>query len=242
MQPPYYQQQPQYPLQPQPPSGVNAISIMREFTLVDGVGVRRIQLYQGKKGESIVILLDGATIGSIDSYQEFTFGKQIMLLDGSTLKVQLVNKDVQVFRNDLRLPAMPKTPSLPGFAFPTMDGYAMQQSMPPVPPPYGQPGYAYPVYNGAMMAPPMAEPGKGLAIAGFVLGIVSLVADLTFVLWFVGIVAAIVGIVLSALGRRSFSYKHLAMWGLVLSIIALALPVLLFLLFFLLAMIRASSY
>jgi hypothetical protein len=220
---------------------------MREFTLVDGVGMRLIQLYQRKKGESIIILLDSATIGSIDSYDEFTHGKQIVLLDGSILKVQLVNRDVQVFHNDLRLPAVPKAPSLPGFAFPSMDGYAIQQGVPPVPPPYGQsgygqPGYAYPIYNGAMMVPPMAETGKGLAIAGFVLGIVSLVADLTFVLWFIGIVAAIVGIVLSALGRRSFSYKHMATWGLVLSIIALALPLLIFMLFFLFAMVRASSY
>ncbi len=81
-------------------------TIMREFTLIDGTGIRRIQLYQKEKGESIIILLDGATIGSITSNEEFIQGKEFALLDGSRLKVQLLQGQVRVFRNNQPLPAV----------------------------------------------------------------------------------------------------------------------------------------
>jgi hypothetical protein len=77
-------------------------------------------------------------------------------------------------------------------------------------------------YTGSMV---VSERGNGLAVAGLVLGIVSLVAEVIIVLWPVGLPVAVVGVVLSALGRRSLSRRKMATWGLVLSIIALVLSV-----------------
>jgi hypothetical protein len=108
----------------------------------------------------------------------------------------------------------------PGYSQP----YGNDQQYAPPPPPQPAYGYAppspYPGY-GAPMAPP--EKGSGLAIAGLVLGIVSLV--LSF-FWFCSPPISIVGIVLSALGRRSISRRTMATVGLVLSIIALGLSLL----------------
>lgn len=92
----------------------------------------------------------------------------------------------------------------------------VQQPYPPIQTPgYGQQQAPY------YVAPyPVSEPGSALAIAGFVLGIISILTS-----WFpfFGIVMPIVGIVLSALGRRSVSKRLLATIGLVLSIIAVAI-------------------
>lgn len=60
----------------------------------------------------------------------------------------------------------------------------------------------------------------GMAIAGLVLGIISMFA------WFIaciGLFVAIAGIVFSAIGRKSIQRKTMATWGLVLSIIGLVL-------------------
>jgi uncharacterized membrane protein len=67
-----------------------------------------------------------------------------------------------------------------------------------------------------------AEPGRGIALAGFILGLVSL-----FTSWipFLGILVSVVGIILSAMGQRSISRKGLAIAGLVLSIITLVITV-----------------
>lgn len=91
----------------------------------------------------------------------------------------------------------------------------VQQPYPPIQNPgYGQqqqvPYYAAP-YQVA------SEPGSAMAIAGFVLGIISI-----FTSWFpfFGIIMPVVGIILSLLGRKAMSKRVLATVGLVLSIIA----------------------
>ncbi len=93
----------------------------------------------------------------------------------------------------------------------------VQQPYPPVQNPgYGQqqtPYYAVPY-------PTASEPGSALAIAGFVLGIISI-----FTSWFpfFGIIMPIIGIVLSALGRRAVSKRLFATIGLILSIVAIVI-------------------
>lgn len=113
-------------------------------------------------------------------------------------------------------------------------GYA--QSYPPTQ--YEQPGSSYPPppqYQQAGMYPPPAgysvyaaqvtSPDKrmGFAIAGLVLGIIAIISS-----WYpvCGMPIPIVGIVMSALGRRSVSYRTMATVGLVLSIIAIAISIL----------------
>ena len=70
--------------------------------------------------------------------------------------------------------------------------------------------------------------GKGMAIAGMVLGILSLVAGFWF--WFVGVPMGIVGLVLSAVGGKKLKAagqpRGMAIAGLVLSIVSLASTVL----------------
>ena len=83
------------------------------------------------------------------------------------------------------------------------------------------PANQYPAYPGmppGVMYPP--EQGRGKAVAGLVLGIISMIA---WLLPIVGLPISIVGIVLAAQGRRSVSRRTLATVGLVLSIIALVL-------------------
>jgi hypothetical protein len=90
--------------------------------------------------------------------------------------------------------------------------YQQPGMYPPLPPysPYGVPA-----------APP--DRGSGFAIAGLVLGIVSIVAA---ILPICGFPVSIVGIVMAALGRRSLSRRTMATVGLVLSIIGIVLAVL----------------
>jgi hypothetical protein len=95
------------------------------------------------------------------------------------------------------------------YAPPPVNSYQQQ----PVNPYAQQPMYPY--------APMLQnEPGRGLALAGMILGIISIVA---WIIPLTGYPVAIVGIILSALGRRSVSRKGMALAGLILSIIALAL-------------------
>ena len=89
-------------------------------------------------------------------------------------------------------------------------------------PPIQNPGYGLPQQAPYYAAPyPVAsEPGSAMAIAGLILGIISI-----FTSWFpfFGLVMPIVGIVLSLLGRRAVSKRLLATIGLILSIIALVI-------------------
>ena len=82
--------------------------------------------------------------------------------------------------------------------------------------PYGQMAQQY-----APVAPGTDSRG-GFAIAGLVLGILSILSS-----WFpiCGLPLPIIGIVMAALGRRSFSHRTLATVGMVLSIIALVIGV-----------------
>ena len=90
-----------------------------------------------------------------------------------------------------------------------------------------------PVYSTPAVPP---RPSTGLAIAGLIFAIVSLLAAPFFFLigaffigLFVGIASSIVGMILSALGLRSPSRRALAIVGLSLSIVVFVLLVLLIL-------------
>src|SRR5712692_7342615 len=90
-------------------------------------------------------------------------------------------------------------------------------------PPYSQQVYVPP--NAYIVSPygvPTRAPDKGMgfAIAGLVLGIIAIISS-----WYpiCGLPIPIIGIVMSALGRRSVSYRTMATVGLVLSIIALVI-------------------
>jgi hypothetical protein len=103
--------------------------------------------------------------------------------------------------------------------------YSQQPSYSPYaqPPPYGQQGYVPP---NAYVVPPYGVPtrapdsGTGFAIAGLVLGIIAIISS-----WYpiCGLPLPILGIVMSALGRRSVTNRTMATVGLVLSIIALVI-------------------
>ena len=77
--------------------------------------------------------------------------------------------------------------------------------------------------------PPVHQPGRGLAVASLVLGIVSLVftfvVPIPFVNWFL----AIVGIALAVAAKQQGYTGGMATAGLVCSIIALSLGIALFL-------------
>lgn len=108
---------------------------------------------------------------------------------------------------------------------PSQPGYGQPQYPPPPPPP-APPGYAQPAYGqpGMPAAVPVPDQGGGMAIAGLIFGILALVfsifniCDLPFIA---------LGIIFSALGRRSVQRRTLATVGLVLSLVALLIGVVL---------------
>jgi hypothetical protein len=108
--------------------------------------------------------------------------------------------------------------------------------------PSPQPSYQQQPYQQQQFYPPVtstpAEPGKGLAVAGLVLGIISLV--FCFVPY-IGFPVSIVGIFLAAFGRRSITRRTMATVGLVLSIIGLVLAVI-FTVVYLGAIMSANQY
>ena len=79
-----------------------------------------------------------------------------------------------------------------------------------------------------VQAPVQQPPGNGLAVAGMVLGIVSLVL---FCLWFISLPGAIVGLCLSAAGKNKAKITNsgggMAITGIILSCVTLALLLLL---------------
>jgi hypothetical protein len=113
-------------------------------------------------------------------------------------------------------PSQPNQPGMYGAPNP----YAPQAPYPGVGVPYSQP-----------------QGGNGQAIAGLVLGIISL-----FICWipFFGLPLPIVGIILSALGRRSPTGRTIGTVGLVLSIIALAVAII-FIVIIIIAAIAGSQ-
>ncbi|MGZ3665529.1 MAG: DUF4190 domain-containing protein [Ktedonobacterales bacterium] len=117
----------------------------------------------------------------------------------------------------------------------------MQPAMPSVP------VYAAPVMVGVQL--PAADPGAGLATTSLVLGIIGLVfsviglTPLTFI--FCGgpaFILGVLGIVFGAVGRRSVTRKGQATAGLVMSIVAIGLPIVLFVLFALSGAFAASGH
>ena len=106
--------------------------------------------------------------------------------------------------------------------YPEQPSYS-QESYSQPPPPYSGQSYVPPTYAAPLpYGVPVRAPDRnmGFAIAGLVLGIIAIVSS-----WYpvCGLPIPIIGIVMSALGRRSVSYRTMATVGLVLSIIALVI-------------------
>lgn len=103
---------------------------------------------------------------------------------------------------------------------------APAQQAPVQQPVYQQPVYQQPVYQQPAYQKPASVPGKGLAITGMVLGIVSLVL---FCILYISIPCAIVGAVLSGVGLKKAKdagmKNGMAVAGLVCSLIALGICV-----------------
>lgn len=147
-------------------------------------------------------------------------------------------------------PLQPPTyPQQPGYN--SSPSYPQQPAYPPppAPPTYSQPLYpsmqpampSMPVYATPMMVGmqlPAADPGAGLATTSLVLGIIGLVFSVLgltpFTVFFCGglaFILGVLGIVFGAVGRRSVTRKRQATAGLVMSIVAIGLPIVVFILF-----------
>lgn len=113
-----------------------------------------------------------------------------------------------------------------------------------MPPAYSQPPYyanmqpalpSMPMYGVPMMVNvrlPVMDPGAGQATTGLILGTIALVFSVLGFVPFFGIICGsiafilgILGIIFGAIGRRSVTRKGQATAGLVTSIIAVVLPV-----------------
>jgi len=97
-----------------------------------------------------------------------------------------------------------------------MEGPQAQGGLPPPPPP-------------ATVVAAEKPGAPGLAVAGFVVGLCGLVFTLSVFCWFIGLPAAVVGTVLSAIGLRQASDRGaprgLAIAGLTCGVIALAIGI-----------------
>ncbi len=123
-------------------------------------------------------------------------------------------------------PEYPQYPQQPGTNQPT-PGQPPAPGYDPAgfpPPPQAYPQGAYPPATGQPYGGVVAAPDNrgGLAVAGFVLGIISLLA---WLLPICGAPVAIIGLVLSILGRGSPTRRTLATIGLVLCIVGILLSV-----------------
>lgn len=96
------------------------------------------------------------------------------------------------------------------------DAYQSPQSLPM---PVYAPVYVVPPLYLVMVPPP--DRHKGVAITGFVLGLISLISG--FLPCGMGVIVPCVGITFSALGLRSTQHQGLAITGLILSILGLLL-------------------
>jgi|GEM_PF-953689 hypothetical protein len=140
------------------------------------------------------------------------------------------------------IPAVPITPT--AVITPTPYAYGGGGMVPtppwnPAPPTYGHPGYS----SMPMGFGPALPSVKGLAIAGMVLGIVSLVF---FFAWFIGLVCCIVGVSLSGVALSRISKgsadpdgKGMAIAGLVTSIVSIVFYI--FFIIFVVAVVNAAN-
>jgi Yip1 domain len=104
-----------------------------------------VQVYVLDEPDGAWVAINRSSIGNIPSREALRAGQEFTLQDGSTLKVQLVENQLQVFRAGQRLAQMP-------YAVPPQQAYYQPQAYyeyvaPPQVPygafPYQQPGYSY---------------------------------------------------------------------------------------------------
>ena len=98
------------------------------------------------------------------------------------------------------------------------EGYRVEGSYEPSAS-YQQPMYQAP-YISPIYGTPAPEQGRGMAIAGLVMGILSIFSAF---LPFVGLIFPILGVVFSILGRKSVSLRTTATVGLILSALGIVL-------------------
>ena len=154
-----------------------------------------------------------------------------------------MNRDSQnPYQGDPQWPSQPQEGYPPAGAPnpssipPTQYAQPYAGSSSPYPSQPNQPGYwapsPYAPYPGVGVPLNQPQQGNGLAVAGLVLGIISM-----FTWWFLfTLPIPIVGIILSVLGRRSATRRTMATWGLVLSIISIALTIGLFVIGFIIGL------
>lgn len=141
-------------------------------------------------------------------------------------------------------------PEQPAEPYPTNYGQEQPSAYPP-PPSYGSAPYPQPypqsypqpypqqpmapvygppvVYVQPEMYPAVPEePGSGQAVAGMVLGIISVVFAFIPCLGFVSLVTGIIGLVMGIMGRKAVSRHGMAVAGIVLSSIGIGLSVIFF--------------
>ncbi len=129
---------------------------------------------------------------------------------------------------DPNQPQYPTQPSQPPYGQPqyppSQPGYGQPEYPPPPPPGYGQPGYGQPGYGqpGMPVAAPAPDQGGGMAIAGLIFGILALVFSIVNIC---DVPFIALGIIFSALGRKSVQRRTLATVGLVLSLVGLLIAI-----------------
>ncbi|MBC8531892.1 DUF4190 domain-containing protein [Gehongia tenuis] len=104
--------------------------------------------------------------------------------------------------------------------------YGYQNTNPQGVPPQNYNGQAYqpgpnPGYN------PPIDPKRNIALAGFILSLVSLIAPLNYA---IGMILAVLGLIFSVLGLKSTERHGMAVAGMVISIVVLAFAILMLIL------------
>ena len=99
--------------------------------------------------------------------------------------------------------------------------YGQQPYMPQQPQVYGQPAYMQQPYG----YNPANQPSKALGIVGMILGIVSIPLDFVYL---IGFFTGVAGLIISIIARSKRSGGGMAIAGLILSIISLAIVAIVF--------------
>ena len=136
-------------------------------------------------------------------------------------------------------------PEQPGEPYPSNYGQGQPSAYPP-PPSYGAAPYPQPYPQQPMppvYAPPVVyvqpemypvvpeEPGSGQAVAGMVLGIISVVFAFIPCMGLISVVTGVIGLVMGIMGRKAVSRHGMAVAGIVLSSIGIGLSVVFFILY-----------